>query len=153
MLCCIDRTMREPKNFIGACAGRATTFTEINGAAINNHKPGHLDSTHHSGRLSTSDPKMFPGPQNGQVRRGLSGTATFFSQSQNTQTSCCIEVFLHCRAPSNLIHDRWNCLVRIPSLNTNTPPPHSDPTHPFHLNKPGIAGCLCVFPRPCLEVG
>lgn len=44
----------------------------------------------------------------------------------------------------NLMRDRWICLVRIPSPNTNPPPP-------LHPNKCNIAGCLAVFPRPCLE--
>lgn len=64
-------------------------------------------------------------------------------QGQKTWNTCSIRLRSHCWAACNLIHGRWNCLVRIPSLNTNFPP---------CLNKPSTAGCLSVLPMPCLEV-
>lgn len=64
-------------------------------------------------------------------------------QGQKTWNTCSIRLRSHCWVACNLIHDRWNCLVRIPSLNTNFPP---------CLNKHSTAGCLSVFPMPCLEV-
>ena len=49
---------------------------------------------------------------------------------------------LHCWAACYLICDRCNCLVRISSANTH---------FPLIPNKRCIAGCLTVFPMPCLE--
>lgn len=42
-------------------------------------------------------------------------------QGQKTLRTHCNRLCLHCCAACNLICDRWNCLVRIPSPNTNFP--------------------------------
>lgn len=54
----------------------------------------------------------------------------------------CIRLCWHHWAACNLICNRWNCFVGIPSLNTN---------FPFSPNKHSIAGCSSVFPAPRLE--
>lgn len=71
------------------------------------------------------------------ITRGTFFTAVRKTIYKNTNSA------LHCWAACNLNLDRWNCLVRIPSPNTN---------FPLCTNKSCIAGCLAVFPRPFLDI-
>lgn len=74
----------------------------------------------------------------------LKSTTLFNQQPQGhwIWSARCSKSRLHCWAVCNLICDRWNCLVRIPSPNTNSSP---------CPNTRSIAGCLIVFLVPCLE--